>query len=136
MITQLQRFIQQTIHMQHEVSERYFELYDEAQHVIGEYEVDETGTLRRVQFFIDERAYDMIAAEEAMSRAQQIVSAFDKRSLQLDALISYDAHYLVIFEETDDRYKLTLPNTGAHISLTGDGQLLEASFFRSSRHNQ
>lgn len=129
MITQLQRFIQQTIHMQHEVSERYFELYDEAQHVIGEYEIDETGTLRRVQFFIDEQACDMMAAEEATSRAQQIVSAFEKRPLQLDALISYEAHYLVIFEEVDERYKLPLPNTGAHISLTGDGQLLEASFF-------
>lgn len=129
MIEKLQPFITATIATQQEVAERYFELYDRDDNTIGEYECNEDGMLQRVQFFLDEGTTVTIAAEEASQRAKAIVTALDSRLLTLDALISYETHYLAIFEETDERFSLTLPNTGAHISINGDGQLLGASFF-------
>lgn len=129
MIDTLQPFTKLSIHSQQEVAELYFELYDEADHTIGEYELDEDGMLQRVQFFMDEGTSASIAAQDATLIATQVVTALDQRALKLDTLISYDTHYLVIFEETDERYNLSLPNTGAHISINGDGQLLGATFF-------
>lgn len=129
MIEKLQPFINTTIARQQEVAEAYFELYDRNAQTIGEYEKNEDGMLQRVQFFLEEGTETTIAAEEASRLAHTIVAALDNRALKLDALISYETHYLAIFEETDERFSLTLPNTGAHISINGDGQLLGASFF-------
>lgn len=129
MIEKLQPFIHTPLHEEREVAQFYVELYDRAGNTIGEYEQDEDDMLQRVQFFIDDAPQQMIAAEEATRIAKQVVAALDTRALKLDALISYDTHYLAIFEETDERFQLSLPNTGAHISINGDGQLLGASFF-------
>ncbi|MEK4229657.1 hypothetical protein [Solibacillus sp. FSL H8-0538] len=70
-----------------------------------------------------------VPAEQIRALAYEIIETFDDRPLTLDALVDFDANYLAIFEATDDRYGMALPNSGAHVTIQKDGTFSSASFF-------
>ena len=62
--------------------------------------------------------------------AHQMKEAFDDRELKLEYIVDYDANYLAVFEEVEQRYGLPIPNTGLQLAIRKDGTLGSASFMR------
>lgn len=132
MIEKLQPFVNRQLSHIEEVERDLFMIYDNEETIVGEYELFD-GQLQRIQFFEDEENLDttpvQISAQQATAIATTLIKTVDDRRLVLDSLVNFDTHYLAIFEETDERYTLPLPNTGAHVSIDAYGYLISAMFF-------
>lgn len=124
--------------------------YDDQQNVAGEVH-EEKDRITQIVFYsetIDERADNLqldsalyedayqaneeVPVERICGLAYEIIATFDDRPLVLDALVDFETHFLAIFEATDDRYGIVLPNSGAHIEVKKDGTLQSASFFHEN----
>lgn len=153
LLGKLQRFTNKKLATFNQIEDQLAMIYDDHGELVGEVQTNK-GLVTRIGLY-DAELIDqgkMLHSQSAMidavmrpetnkihsnqqiifEQAHAFIQAFDDRVLLLDVIIDFDSNYLAIFEEIDERYGIVLPNTGAHISLSKDGMVNSATFFRES----
>jgi len=124
----LQKYVSQHIKSIQEIEDNIFIILgSEAE---GTLELDEQGQLLSFSFHNKIIKEELLPIEELINVANQFVKEFDCRTLTLDGFVNVETYFMAIYEKLDDKLGLPIPNSGAMLTISPEGYILSANFYR------